>query len=98
MYPDSLKKEMRKQKSHQRGSFRSITHWSNFGFDMKRGETTIIKYFFYFFISSNSDAFTHGPTGPGPRGPLGILDLGGPEQILKSLLSAVDFSLMFELS
>ena len=28
----------------------------------------------------NSDAFTHGPTGPGPRGPLKILKLGGPEQ------------------
>ena len=27
-----------------------------------------------------SDAFTHGPTGPGPRGPLKILKLGGPEQ------------------
>ena len=27
----------------------------------------------------NSDAFTHGPTGPGPRGPLKILDLEGPE-------------------
>ena len=26
------------------------------------------------------DAFTHGPTGPGPRGPLKFLDLGGPEQ------------------
>ena len=24
-----------------------------------------------------SDAFTHGPTGPGPRGPLKILKLGG---------------------
>ena len=29
---------------------------------------------------STSDAFTHGPTGPGPRGPLRILKLGGPEQ------------------
>ena len=28
----------------------------------------------------NSDAFTHGPTGPGPRGLLKILKLGGPEQ------------------
>ena len=26
------------------------------------------------------DAFTHGPTGPGPRGSLKFLDLGGPEQ------------------
>ena len=26
------------------------------------------------------DAFTHGPTGPGPRGPLKFLDLGGPKQ------------------
>ena len=26
------------------------------------------------------DAFTHGPTGPGPRGPLKFSDLGGPEQ------------------
>ena len=26
------------------------------------------------------DAFTHGSTGPRPRGPLKFLDLGGPEQ------------------
>ena len=30
--------------------------------------------------ATDSDAFTHGPTGPGPRGPLKILQLGGPEQ------------------
>ena len=28
-------------------------------------------------------AFTNGPTGPGPRGPLIFVNLGGPEQDLK---------------
>ena len=31
-------------------------------------------------LMSSRDAFTHGPTGPGPRSPLKFLDLGGPEQ------------------
>ena len=30
-----------------------------------------------------SDAFTHGPTGPGSWGPLKVLKLGGPEQTFK---------------
>ena len=34
-----------------------------------------------------SDAFTHGPTGPGPRGPLKILKLGGPVQKFEKLMN-----------
>ena len=34
--------------------------------------------------SSSRDAFTHGPTGPGPRGTLKFLDLGGSEQNRKT--------------
>ena len=32
-----------------------------------------------------SDAFTHGPAGPGPRGPKKILNLGGPSKFLENL-------------
>ena len=35
---------------------------------------------FQFKFDSNMAAFTNGPSGPGPRGPLIFLNLGGPEQ------------------
>ena len=38
-------------------------------------------------VVASSDAFTHGPTGPGPRGPLKILKLGGPEQKFEKLMN-----------
>ena len=31
-------------------------------------------------LLDDSDAFTHGPTGPGPRGPQKFSNFGGPQQ------------------
>ena len=43
-------------------------------------------------------AFTNGPTGPGPRGPLIFFNLGGPEQSFKNLWSAIECNLVFDLT
>jgi len=48
------------------------------------GEAFLAEAKVYLFSVIIRDALTHGPTGPGPRGPLKFLDLGAPSKISKN--------------